>query len=209
MAEEFAFQQVLRQGGAVHRHKGTAVAAAFFMDEFGKEFLARAAFPLDENGGAGIGHPFHQPHEPLHAGISGDDGHLGFGLGRGCRGRGFGVRGGGGKHPSGTEFQLPGIHRFHQILHGPLLHQRQGIFHMGFRADENHPGVGQALVALVQKRQGIESGGGIVGHHQIGFHLTDLIQGGIPVGDGIHLEPHSLKQLHKGHAFLGIFQNDK
>ena len=58
VAEEFAFDQLLGNRGAVHFDEGTAAAQALLMDAPGHQFLARAVFAGDEDAavaGRGLG----------------------------------------------------------------------------------------------------------------------------------------------------------
>ena len=50
MAEKEAFHQFCRDGAAIHRDKAVRGAEAETMDEPGKEFLAGAGLPQDEDG---------------------------------------------------------------------------------------------------------------------------------------------------------------
>ena len=51
MSEEFAFQQIFRQGGAIDDHQG-AIPTVFrrLVDRAGDHLLAGARFPFDQNG---------------------------------------------------------------------------------------------------------------------------------------------------------------
>ena len=51
MAEKFAFNQVFRDGGAVDLDERRAGAGAVAIKRAGDQFLAGAAFALDQNGG--------------------------------------------------------------------------------------------------------------------------------------------------------------
>ena len=55
VAEEFALEEVFRHGGAVDLDIGLVLAQAFFVQRAGDDFLARAAFALDQHGGIGRG----------------------------------------------------------------------------------------------------------------------------------------------------------
>ena len=58
ITEQLAFQQIFRQSGTIHRHKGTVLAKAFTVDGAGCQFLSGAAFSGDQDiGGRGR----HQP----------------------------------------------------------------------------------------------------------------------------------------------------
>ncbi len=73
MAEEFAFDQVLRKGGAVHGNEWAGGAIAFFVNKTGQDFLARSAFALDQYRNIGLGHAGCFMEEHLHFFGSRDD----------------------------------------------------------------------------------------------------------------------------------------
>ena len=73
VAEEFAFQQVFRQGRAVDGHKRVVLAAAVEMERAGYQLLARAALALDEDGAVGVGHLGDQIIDLLHLRAGADD----------------------------------------------------------------------------------------------------------------------------------------
>ena len=53
--EEFAFDEVLGQGGAVELDEGAVLAVGVAVHRVGDEFLAGAVFALDKHGGIGLG----------------------------------------------------------------------------------------------------------------------------------------------------------
>src|SRR6185503_19108424 len=55
MAEQFRFQQVLGNGGAVHGNEGLVGALRLAVDIAGENFLTRAAFAGDQDGGFAAG----------------------------------------------------------------------------------------------------------------------------------------------------------
>ena len=74
VAEQFAFQQSGRQGGAMHCHHRLPGPRTELMNGFGDEFLARAAFAQDQHrGGPGLGHLPHFFQDLLHRGRFADD----------------------------------------------------------------------------------------------------------------------------------------
>jgi hypothetical protein len=56
MAEKFAFQQTLRQGGTVDGDKRSPGPVAVSMKVAGQDFLTGAGLSLDEDSGPGGGH---------------------------------------------------------------------------------------------------------------------------------------------------------
>ena len=73
VAEHLAFQQMLRDGGAVYRNEGPVGPATGGVDALGKEFLSGAGLPVDQHVGI---HPGKTPgilDEILHPGILMDD----------------------------------------------------------------------------------------------------------------------------------------
>ena len=67
VAEQFAFQQMLAEGGAVDGQHRPIAAGGGGMDGAGDDFLARAAFAADHDGGAAASHQldlaFHLGHD--------------------------------------------------------------------------------------------------------------------------------------------------
>ena len=63
MAEKFAFQKILGHRGAIDLDVGFVLALALFVQRAGDDFLARAAFTFDQDGGIGR---CHLPDELLH-----------------------------------------------------------------------------------------------------------------------------------------------
>ena len=61
MAEQLALQQPRWNGGTIHRDEGMVPAGAELMDGAGEAFLARAGFPLEQDGGVGGCHDLHLP----------------------------------------------------------------------------------------------------------------------------------------------------
>ena len=51
VAEEFAFEEVCRQGGAVDGYEGAVAAVAGVVDALGEELFPRAAFRLESGWG--------------------------------------------------------------------------------------------------------------------------------------------------------------
>ena len=60
MAEQFAFQQIFRNGRAVDGHEGLVAELSLEMNGPGDQFLAGAAFSLDQNGDVAVHHLAHQ-----------------------------------------------------------------------------------------------------------------------------------------------------
>src|SRR5271166_2500066 len=55
VTEEFALQEIRRDGCAIHFHERTVGERALPMDMRGQQFLARSRFAHDENAGIGAG----------------------------------------------------------------------------------------------------------------------------------------------------------
>ena len=74
MAEQFAFQQMFRDRGAVDRDEHLVGPPAFAVDVAGHQLLAGAVLPGDQDGSVAgrylVGHPQHR----THGGIAADDG---------------------------------------------------------------------------------------------------------------------------------------
>ena len=66
VTEEFAFDQVLRHGGAVELDEGRVGARALAVERAGHQFLAGAALALDEHGGLRARHLANEQAQILH-----------------------------------------------------------------------------------------------------------------------------------------------
>ena len=66
MAEQLALKQGLRQGAAVDGDEGAVPTGAVVVDRAGDQFLARPAFPADQDGAGGLRHAADQGKDLLH-----------------------------------------------------------------------------------------------------------------------------------------------
>src|SRR3954451_23530927 len=57
MAEQFAFEQIIRQGAAIDRNEGKVPAAAEIVKSARRQFLAGAGLALKQDGGIDRGDP--------------------------------------------------------------------------------------------------------------------------------------------------------
>jgi hypothetical protein len=73
VAEQFAFEQLLRDGRAIDGEERLGVAFAVMIDGAGDEFLTRAAFAGDERGGIGSGDLADEFEDLLHRFAATDD----------------------------------------------------------------------------------------------------------------------------------------
>src|SRR5208337_4248072 len=73
VAEEFALQQIFRDGGAVDFDERTGSAARLFVDGAGNEVFANTAFAAQQNGGVGGRDAFNVGQHLLHFGADGND----------------------------------------------------------------------------------------------------------------------------------------
>ena len=74
MAEQLGFEEVVGDGGAVHRHERLVLAVRLGMHEPRDDFLAGAAFPGDEDGGFRPGDLLGQAHHARHRLVPEDEG---------------------------------------------------------------------------------------------------------------------------------------
>ena len=73
MAKEFGLEEVLGEGGAIDGDEGLVLAGGVEMEGAGDQFLAGAAFALDEDGGVGIGYFCNEVVNLLHARTGAND----------------------------------------------------------------------------------------------------------------------------------------
>ncbi len=190
MPEELAFQEVLRNGRAVHRDEGGFPARAAGVDGPGDQFLARPGLAGDEDGGFGVGHLAHHGEDPLH--------------------------GAGGPHDA-VELGAPGklllqqavllgepleleplehgdlqffaVERLGEVVEGPELHRlHRGIY--GAEGGEHDDD--RRRRPLLDRREHLETGHARhlqVGDHQLGRLLLEKPQAGLAVRSGVDVVP--------------------
>ena len=73
VAEQFAFEELFRNRGAIHRKKRLRRAVAVMINRAGNEFLAGAAFAGDERGRVGGGNLADELEHALHRSAAADD----------------------------------------------------------------------------------------------------------------------------------------
>ena len=73
MAEQLAFQQGIRQRAAVDGYEPFASPGTALMDGLGHQFLAHAAFALDEHGAVHAGHAGDEMENPADGGGLADE----------------------------------------------------------------------------------------------------------------------------------------
>ena len=163
VAEQFAFQQRLRDGRAIHRDERLVGAFAVLVNRPRHQFLARAGFAANEHGDGSGGHTPDFLVDGLHGAAVADDGGLG-GVGfahfqwlghEAAAGHGF-----------GDEIeQFAHIKRFEEIVVGAKL----GGFNGGFgRAESSHHDDGKFRLGGVELLDQFEAGQ--AWHLQIGEH---------------------------------------
>ncbi len=124
MAEEFAFEQVLRDGRAIDRDVGLVDADAVLVDRARDEFLAGAAFAGDENGRAGRRDLADELVDLLHRGRIADDGLVAFvGTELGREGNDLLHRVRGGERLGEQDFQLGDVERLEHVIIRAALHR--------------------------------------------------------------------------------------
>jgi len=72
ISEQLGFQQILRDGGAVHLDKRFLRAAAGRMQHLGTQVFTGTRGPFDQNGGVGVGDDAHHFENPAHGGVPAD-----------------------------------------------------------------------------------------------------------------------------------------
>ena len=204
MAEQFGFQQVLGQGGAVDRDQGLARAGAGTVDGAGHQLLAGAGFPGDEHRGLGGRH-------------GGDD--LAHGADGGAAAQDLGPGGG----LAELAAQLAVLHAHAGVVHGPLQGLAQGVevqrlgqIIVGAQAQGLHGGLhggigrhqhhGQGRIVVQDAAQGVDAvhapHAHVGQHHVVGFGAHGL-HGQVAVGRLVHAVAPGLEH-HAQHAAVGI-----
>ena len=131
MAEQFAFQQMFRQGRAVHGHKGTARAFAHGVQIAREHFLARARLAGDQHRGLGSRHLPGQLQDPGNGRMPPHDARaaLAFGILRPMSAKGAGSRHGRGfARLAGHGHDPFHIQRFQPVVARAQTEQAFGFF---------------------------------------------------------------------------------
>jgi hypothetical protein len=148
VAEELAFDQYGREGGAVDGEEGLVCAAAVEVDAAGDDLLADAVFPEQEDVGGGRGDPAEEFEYMEHAGIAGDHGaaEAGGGLAGGGGGQRFGGFGGEGESAANETAEFFGVaERLFEVVDGSALQGFDGSGNGAEGSDEDEGGVWPAL----------------------------------------------------------------
>ena len=72
MAEQFGFEQVFRNGSAIHGHEAAVTPHAVEMEHSGDEFLSGSAFSLNQHRTLAIRHLFDEIEHLAHLGAGTD-----------------------------------------------------------------------------------------------------------------------------------------
>ena len=176
VTEEFGFQEVFGDGGAVEGHEGCLGAGAVLVDSAGDEFLAGAGFSSDEDGDVLGGDATDGFVDFAHGGTGTEDGAVAVGL------RGRLGDDGGGAHASADfegfgndESHLAEIERFEEVVEGAKLHRFDGGVGGRGAGDEDDGDTGVGFAELV-----VDVEPGLIGE----AHVEQDDVGGMGAGAG-------------------------
>ena len=151
VSEEFALQQCLRDGGAIHRDERGRSSVAVGVDGSGDEFLARPALAREQHGDVALRDAADGLVHVLHEGAVADDLVAFAGLGRGDALRFPRVRGGGllldGRYGAAGKFlNARNVERFGDVVEGVSLGRFEGGSHRAVGGQDDDRDVGMSFV---------------------------------------------------------------
>lgn len=180
VTEEFGFEEVFGEGGAVHFHQWPGGAGAPGVDDVGEDFFADTAFAGDEDAAFRRGNERGVAEDGAHEGAGGDD--RGRERAFGGRGGGRGLGKAGGVADAGEEFVE--VDGFGEVIDRAVAHGFDGVADVGVGGDEEDGKRGKFLAGAAK---GLETGH--AGHAHVGDHHADGLraeggEGGFAGGDG-------------------------
>lgn len=213
MAEEFGFEEVFGEGGAIDGDEGGVVAAGIVVEGAGDEFLAGAAFAEDEDGGFGIGDAFDHAEDVLHALAGADD--LGeavflaeFATEEGIFLDGLGV----GEGALNGEAEFVELEGFLEVIVGAELHGLDSAFDGAEAGDHDDDGRGREGTGLADDFEAV--GTGLVeveiGDDEIRLMFDEGVGDTVGIGEGEDLVTFAAEDFgdHLHHGQLVIDEND-
>ena len=175
MAEEFAFEQVLGDGGAIDRDERGFGARAVLIDGAGHEFLARSGFAPDQDGDGLGGNAADFLAHVLHRAARADESRAAFD--RGVRQSHRLAHEAAGFHGSMEQAEeLPHLKRLLQVIVGAQLGGFDGGFNGAVRRHQNHGQAWVDVVKLLHQLQPAETRQAQVGQHHIALVVVGAAQ---------------------------------
>ena len=158
MTEQFAFEQIAWNGGAIDRNEGLVPARRIVMNRFRDQLLSRAALAEDQNGRHGVDHLADRFVDDLHARASADDVdawlealfHFFLELAK-ITTQLAAVHGALDEHQDFIE-----IERFGDVIEGAVFHRTDGVAHGILRRHQDHRGVDAVFLELFEQFQTID-----------------------------------------------------
>ena len=189
VAEEFAFEQLLGDGRAVHGQERLRAAVAVMINRARHQFLARAAFAGDERGGVRDGELADQLEHLLHRLAATDDANfiiLGFEqrlirndlshVARGLQG------------VADDFLELRHFERLEQIIVSAQLHRFDGGLGRAVRRHENDQLLGIQLPDAAQCLHAADAAHADIHEHEVRLQLGNQLQPVLPAGGGGQLD---------------------
>ena len=208
VAEQFAFQQVFRDGGAIDRDKRGFGARAVLVDGAGDQFLARAGFAPDEHGDGLGGDAADFLAHVLHRAAGADEGRsaLGWGVGQG---HGFtheaaGIHGAMQHADEGRHLE-----RLLQVIVSAELGGLDGGLNRAVRGHQHDGQARLSVVKLPHEFQAAESRQAQVGQHHIAFVVAGAAQALVAAAADGDFEAVLLEHVAKVGRQTGVVFNEK
>ena len=185
VTEEFGFEHVLGNGGAVDRHEGTLGTVAGVVDGAGQQLIAGAALALDEHAHVAAGNAPRLLQELLHGAALADDR-----LAPAVVLRLFLAVDGAALDKGGLDAvqQLAAVEGLGEVTEHPLVRRFHGIGNGAVGGENDHRQRRVAGVHLFEQRHAIHLLHAQVGDQQLGLGRRQFHQRLAAVGGGLHLE---------------------
>ena len=199
MAEQLAFEEVFRDGGAVDGHEGLLVATAVVVDGAGDDLLAGAAFPRDEHGGVGVGDLPDELEHGLHGIGAADDAEvvvLLLELGR--EGDGLAHVAGGLEGIGHELLETRDVEGLQQVVERAQLHGLDGRLGGAIGGHEDDRELGVRLPDAAQRLQPVDPRHPHVRDHQVRPDLGHQAQSLLAAGGGVKLQSGRVKDAAEG-----------
>ena len=207
MTEKLAFDQLFRQGSAVHRHQRFVGALAETMQRGRHQFLADTAFAGDQHRQIQPGRLGHQPHHrvPGRAGAhhvaGGAAAHM---LHLGGKAGATGFEAAFFQSPVDNDVQFRQFVGFGQVIEGSQFHRLDGGVDIGMSGQDDHLQERISLLQPAQQFQAVHARHHDIHQGDIDGASLDRRQGLVAVAGGQGLPPFSLQTLTEQFAVMGL-----
>ncbi len=207
VAEQLAFQQLVRDGRAVHFHERLVAAPRLPVNHARDNFLAGAALAADQHRGRGVGHLLDGVLHLLHAGAGAEQRgevavapHLVAKL-RHLAGGTLLLQNSG-----DAQFQVARVERLDEVVVGPQLGGVKDDVGVVARGEHQHGGIGLGPLDAAEYVECGHAGQREIQQDEGGIEAGEHAQGLVAAGGATHLEaaPRHLGGNHSPHGEIVV-----